>query len=41
VLEGWDVVDIAMVQDRSAAEVQADIEVVRRALRERLEKVKA
>ena len=30
-----------MVQGRSAEEVQADIEVVRRALRERLEKVKA
>ena len=36
VLEGWDVVDIALVQGRSAEEVQADIEVVRRALRERL-----
>jgi DNA-directed RNA polymerase specialized sigma24 family protein/ribosome-associated translation inhibitor RaiA len=39
VLEGWDIVDIAMVQGRAADEVWADIEAVRRALRERLEKV--
>jgi DNA-directed RNA polymerase specialized sigma24 family protein len=41
VLEGWDIVDIAMTQNRSAEEVWADVEVVRRTLRERLEKVTA
>jgi DNA-directed RNA polymerase specialized sigma24 family protein/ribosome-associated translation inhibitor RaiA len=41
VLEGWDIVDIAMTQNRSVEEVWADVEVVRRTLRERLEKVTA
>jgi RNA polymerase sigma factor (sigma-70 family) len=39
VLEGFDTAEIAMVQDRSEAEVKADLEAARRTLRSRLAEV--
>ena len=40
-LEGWNVLDIATLQGRSAEEVRRDIEAVREGLRQRLQKAMA
>jgi len=36
VLEGWELEEVAILQDRSIAEVKADVDAVREALRRRI-----